>query len=594
MGFKDNPIVFLTAKTWEYAKGNRKQFLLLVGLFLLANAISLLEPLVVAKILNTIQEQGITQESLSTLLVSLFLFLAITIGFWIFHGPARVLEEKIAFLIKAQYKKYLIDGTMNLPLKWHSDHHSGDTIDKIEKGTNALYDYASEFSQVIETLVLFIGSYIALILFNVHASYLVLFLVLVTGTVILKFDKHLVRQYRILFRTENKISAKVFDTLSNITTVIILRVEDLLSKAIFMKVMRPYKLFVKNNKLNEWKWFTVSVFTSLMVISVLFSFIYFNSKTGQTILIGTVYALYGYVDRINDLFFRFAFRYGHMVRRKARVKNAEEVAREFKPKDGLDRKKLHSWKLLEVKNLDFSYHTKKGAQLHLQNINLSIAHGENIAFVGSSGSGKTTMLKVMRDLYHPKKAHVSLDGQVLPEGFRSISHEITLIPQDPEIFSTTIKENITLGVDYGLDHLKTYTDLACFTDVVERLPKKFNSHINEKGVNLSGGERQRLALARGLLACDDKTIVLLDEPTSSVDSKNELQIYQNIFNAFKGKTIISSIHRLHLLPLFDTIFFFKNGKIVARGNFNMLLKTSKEFNELWKKYHKSQKTKKSL
>ena len=594
MGFKDNPIVFLTAKTWEYAKGNRKQFLLLVGLFLLANAISLLEPLVVAKILNTIQEQGITQESLSTLLVSLFLFLAITIGFWIFHGPARVLEEKIAFLIKAQYKKYLIDGTMNLPLKWHSDHHSGDTIDKIEKGTNALYDYASEFSQVIETLVLFIGSYIALILFNVHASYLVLFLVLVTGTVILKFDKHLVRQYRILFRTENKISAKVFDTLSNITTVIILRVEDLLSKAIFMKVMRPYKLFVKNNKLNEWKWFTVSVFTSLMVISVLFSFIYFNSKTGQTILIGTVYALYGYVDRINDLFFRFAFRYGHMVRRKARVKNAEEVAREFKPKDGLDRKKLHSWKLLEVKNLDFSYHTKKGAQLHLQNINLSIAHGENIAFVGSSGSGKTTMLKVMRDLYHPKKAHVSLDGQVLPEGFRSISHEITLIPQDPEIFSTTIKENITLGVDYGLDHLKTYTDVACFTDVVERLPKKFNSHINEKGVNLSGGERQRLALARGLLACDDKTIVLLDEPTSSVDSKNELQIYQNIFNAFKGKTIISSIHRLHLLPLFDTIFFFKNGKIVARGNFNMLLKTSKEFNELWKKYHKSQKTKKSL
>ena len=594
MGFKDNPIVFLTAKTWEYAKGNRKQFLLLVGLFLLANAISLLEPLVVAKILNTIQEQGITQESLSTLLVSLFLFLAITIGFWIFHGPARVLEEKIAFLIKAQYKKYLIDGTMNLPLKWHSDHHSGDTIDKIEKGTNALYDYASEFSQVIETLVLFIGSYIALILFNVHASYLVLFLVLVTGTVILKFDKHLVRQYRILFRTENKISAKVFDTLSNITTVIILRVEDLLSKAIFMKVMRPYKLFVKNNKLNEWKWFTVSVFTSLMVISVLFSFIYFNSKTGQTILIGTVYALYGYVDRINDLFFRFAFRYGHMVRRKARVKNAEEVAKEFKPKDGLDRKKLHSWKLLEVKNLDFSYHTKKGAQLHLQNINLSIAHGENIAFVGSSGSGKTTMLKVMRDLYHPKKAHVSLDGQVLPEGFRSISHEITLIPQDPEIFSTTIKENITLGVDYGLDHLKTYTDLACFTDVVERLPKKFNSHINEKGVNLSGGERQRLALARGLLACDDKTIVLLDEPTSSVDSKNELQIYQNIFNAFKGKTIISSIHRLHLLPLFDTIFFFKNGKIVARGNFNMLLKTSKEFNELWKKYHKSQKTKKSL
>ena len=122
----------------------------------------------------------------------------------------------------------------------------------------------------------FLGSYIALTIFNIHASYLVLFLVIITGTIILKFDKALTKQYRRLFRTENKISAKVFDTLSNITTVIILRVEDLLSKAIFRKVMSPYKLFMKNNALNEWKWFTISVCTSLMIVSVLFSFIYFS------------------------------------------------------------------------------------------------------------------------------------------------------------------------------------------------------------------------------------------------------------------------------------------------------------------------------
>src|SRR3989338_5012477 len=199
MGFKDNPIVFLTAKTWEYAKGNRKQFLLLVGLFLLANAISLLEPLVVAKILNTIQEQGLTQEVLSTLTIYLMMFLGITVSFWIFHGPARVLEEKLAFLVKANYKKHLIEGTLHLPITWHADHHSGDTIDKTEKGTNALYDYASELSAVIETLVLFIGSYIALVYFNIHASYLILFLAIITGTIILKFDKALSKQYKKLF-----------------------------------------------------------------------------------------------------------------------------------------------------------------------------------------------------------------------------------------------------------------------------------------------------------------------------------------------------------------------------------------------------------
>ena len=127
--------------------------------------------------------------------------------------------------------------------------------------------------------------------------------------------------------------------------------------------------------------------------------------------------------------------------------------------------------------------------------------------------------------------------------------------------------------------------MARFTDVAERLPKKLNSFIFEKGVNLSGGEKQRLALARGLMACVDKAIVLLDEPTSSVDTKNELEIYHNIFDEFKEKTILASVHRLHLLSLFDTIYYFKAGKIIASGTLDELLATSEEFKDLWEKYH---------
>jgi ABC-type multidrug transport system fused ATPase/permease subunit len=114
-----------------------------------------------------------------------------------------------------------------------------------------------------------------------------------------------------------------------------------------------------------------------------------------------------------------------------------------------------------------------------------------------------------------------------------------------------------------------------------------DSSIVEKGVNLSGGEKQRLALARGLLASEDKDILLLDEPTSSVDMNNELIIYQNIFEAFKGKTIISSIHRLHMLSLFDTVHFFKNGKIIASGSFDELNQIQRSFKiygiDIWKR-----------
>ena len=117
--------------------------------------------------------------------------------------------------------------------------------------------------------------------------------------------------------------------------------------------------------------------------------------------------------------------------------------------------------------------------------------------------------------------------------------------------------------------------------------RKLASFIHEKGVNLSGGEKQRLALARGLMASQDKSIVLFDEPTSSVDTRNELRIFNNIFNEFQGKTILASVHRLHLLSSFDTIYFFDQGKIVAFGSLQELLTESSEFQELWDKYHKA-------
>ncbi len=208
--------------------------------------------------------------------------------------------------------------------------------------------------------------------------------------------------------------------------------------------------------------------------------------------------------------------------------------------------------------------------------------------IGESGGGKTTFLKLFRGLYTPKSMTLEVDGKRLGENFTHISESISLIPQDPEIFTTTIRENITLGVDYKDQEINIYTDMAVFTEVVSRLPHGLESSIVEKGVNLSGGEKQRLALSRGLLASREKDIVLLDEPTSSVDFHNELGIYENIFKAMPEKTIISSIHRLHLLSLFDNIFFFKDGKIVASGNLETLKKESKDFQQLWDKYLKTQ------
>ena len=587
MSFKDNPAVYLVRKTWQYSKGNRHMFLLYVFMFIIANSITFLEPLIVAKILDIVQEEGLTQASFHSLLWYSFAIVLMYLGFWAFHGPARVIEKKNAFIAAANFKKFLMDGTMELPLDWHNEHHSGDTIDKIEKSTQALKEFASVSYEVIEFVVRFVSSYIALAYFNLHSSYLVLLIVIITATMIIRFDKVLSGYYTQLYKIDNSISAKVYDSISNITTVVILRLERIVSSSIYKKVMEPLHLYDHSNKLNETKWFLVSVCSSVMTFAVLSTYFYFGLKEGAVILAGTVYILYGYVTRISNLFFRFAYRYGDIVKWKMAVLNVDEVSDEFKQRSPKYSVLGSRWKALNIERLDFSYHVT-GENLHLEDVNLIVKRGEKIALVGESGSGKTTLLKVMRELYRPKAIRLSLDGRFLPQGFVDISEDVSLIPQESELFTTTIFENITMGSVVAYDKVMKYTDMACFTDVAERLPKKFESSISEKGVNLSGGEKQRLALARGLLASEGKSIILLDEPTSSVDVLNELKIFKNIFREFRTKTIISSVHRLHLLVFFDKIVYFRGGRIVAQGTLPEVLE-DRQFRKVWDNYNRSKK-----
>ena len=125
--------------------------------------------------------------------------------------------------------------------------------------------------------------------------------------------------------------------------------------------------------------------------------------------------------------------------------------------------------------------------------------------------------------------------------------------------------------------------------MLERLPHGLKTDIAEKGVNLSGGEKQRLALARGIFAAKQSDILLLDEPTSSVDSMNELQIHRNIFRRFPDRCIVASIHRLHLLPLFDEVYVLENGRLIERGNPQDLMAGSGPLATMWKAYETQKK-----
>ncbi len=590
--FKNNPLVYLAKKDWEFSAGNRRKVVIFLILFALANTVSFFEPIILAQVVNIIQSDitkhgAVTYEGFVHACKWLSLFVLSVFVYWACHGPARVLEQDNAFLARANFRKSMLDGILHFPMQWHVEHHTGDTIDRVEKGANAIFRFAEHSFEIIQTLAMLIGSFVVLIYFNPYASYLVIFMAFIAAVVVIRFDRVLVPQYKDLSRAENKISEKVIDVITNVGTIIILRVEKHVLKAINHKILKPFGLFQRSRRISETKWFLVNLINSLSMLWVLASFIYYHSKLHTTIAIGTFIALYQYVGRINQACFRFTGMYSDIVRDRVRLANAEEVANEFKRQEKVKTTALNgNWRELRVQNLSFSYHGEEGADLHLEDISLNIKRGGRIALIGSTGSGKSTLLKVIRELYDPKTLELYLDGKLLKGGFGEISSEIALIPQDPEIFSTTVGENIRVWAEWEMSDIIRNTDRACFTNVAEGLPNAWDSMIKERGVNLSGGEKQRLALARGLLASEDKAVVLLDEPTSSVDVVNEQVIFENIFRAFADKAIICSLHSLHLLPLFDQIHMFENGKIIASGTFEELMESA-EFKKMWDDFIKN-------
>ncbi|MDP1814559.1 MAG: ABC transporter ATP-binding protein [Leadbetterella sp.] len=559
---------------------------MLVVFSAIGNIIWLLQPIIIGRIFNTIQFTG-REDQLRFITYSAGLLIIVNIVGWIFHGISRVIENRNAFLVRKNYRQTMFERVMDLPTSWHKDHHSGDTIDKVNKASEHLFTFASELFVIIQNAVGLVASITILAIYDLKSIAVALFSSAVAIVVILKFDKKLLKNYKLIYKAENFIASGVYDYISNYVTIISLRLKRRATREIEKRSMKPFEIFVKNNSLNELKWFLSSLIISIMTSGVLVWNAYSTYESQGVIVIGTLFILYQYLSNIGQAFYTFAWKYSETVRQNAAIVAAESIQEEYA--------KLHletkyslpkDWKVVQIKKLFFAYKEDiigNSKKYTLADVSICLERGRKIALIGTSGSGKSTILSVLRGLHEAESASVYCDGKKMKDGLKHLYEYGTLIPQEPEVFNDTIEYNITLGVQVGRKKIAEVIELANLSALVARLEKGLKTSVLEKGVSLSGGEKQRLALARGLLAAQDSQILLLDEPTSSVDVENELRIYQNIFKAFDDRVIISAVHSLHLLRYFDFVYMFKDGKIIAEGSFNMMLE-DENFQALWRNY----------
>ncbi len=229
--------------------------------------------------------------------------------------------------------------------------------------------------------------------------------------------------------------------------------------------------------------------------------------------------------------------------------------------------------------INFKYHKDNSVQL-FKDFNLKIKAGEKIALVGQSGSGKTSLTKLLFRFFDPQSGSVTFD-EINAKDFtlQSLRQQISLVPQQPELFHRSIKDNICLGKKLNDKELREIAKKARSLEFIEQLPKQFETLVGERGVKLSGGEKQRIAIARAFL--QDAPIVVLDEATSALDSLTEKQIQVAIFDLIKDKTAIVIAHRLSTILRMDRIIVLDHGKIIEQGTHQELLALEGNYYAMW-------------
>ncbi len=234
----------------------------------------------------------------------------------------------------------------------------------------------------------------------------------------------------------------------------------------------------------------------------------------------------------------------------------------------------------EVEFKDVSF--KHGARsVGVQHVNFDLAAGRKIAFVGTSGAGKSTVLKLLFRFYDVDGGRITIDGHDIRDITQeSLRQSLGLVPQDVVLFNDTIRNNICYAIpDADDDALEDAARRAQILDFVNSLPDGWNTHVGERGLKLSGGEKQRVGIARVILA--NPAILVLDEATSALDSATEAAVQDALDEAARGRTTLMVAHRLSTVQNADEIIVMQAGSIVERGSHHDLLAKQGKYAEMW-------------
>ncbi|MDD3083921.1 MAG: ABC transporter ATP-binding protein [Candidatus ainarchaeum sp.] len=578
INFKKNLHIYL-----ELARPHKKYFFVIIFFVFLMSVTKLLQKYVFKELIDnaTFFSTGTIELNI---FIDLLIFLAIVFGInaliqavsqWSRFRFTNIMEGKLLLDLKKRYYNHIV----HLSHGFHTGHRTGSLISRFTRGSRALERITDILLFDILFLITEFGVAFISLLFVDLTSGIILVLMAIVFIAYSLYLSIIGEKHNVAMNiAEDTEKAFIGDTFTNIETVKFFGKEEHVKKIYFLfgdKTRRKQVIF--------WdfaKWFAsghgliIDGFAIILMGFATIRLINGEITIGTLAFIYTVYLSVGYA--LSNFTWRIRDLYGGITDFDSITKYGE-IENDVKDERNSRELKITKGEII-FDNISFSYHNRKV----IKNINLKIKPNQKIALVGHSGSGKTTIVKLLYRFYNLEKGKVFIDGQDISKIKQlSLRNKMSIVPQEGILFNDTIYNNIIFSKPNATKkEVVKAIKQAQFYDFVKKLPEKEETIVGERGIKLSGGEKQRLSIARALLA--DKKILVLDEATSSLDSKTESEIQKALWKLMQGKTTIIIAHRLSTIMHSDKIIVMEKGKIIQEGTHKKLLKQKGPYKELWK------------
>ena len=575
----------ITWRLWKLLKPFHKDFYIQLFATILDQAIGIGITLIMAKTIDALINKDINLIYLLIILYPLVSFIRNRIGVYVDVHAFNKLETAIQQFLE----EYSFKNIFKLNASQYSDDHSAIKLQVINRGESAV-------ESIINTIVLNMLPVSAQIIFSIIAlsfyskiiaawSFVTLVIVVIWGIKFSEMHRPLVKKNQDRWDKQKKIRSEAFQHLHLIK--------------IFSTEIFYLKKYLKN------RFELITFHRHVWVMSIIHGYrrgvFMIFSRTGTFIIVivlffkgsitvGAVYAIWSW---INDVYNNIQNILRAIRQVPLRFVELDKYLEIIDKEPDFDEKGKYDFFDGDItfENLNFKY--PKGDSNVLDNININIKQGQKVAFVGASGSGKTTITRLLLRAYDYENGNIKINKVELKEiNASDLRTHIGYVEQHVDLFDDTIKNNILLGVNEKTlkvweeensieEKLEEIAKLSRIDEFYHRLgEKKFETEIGERGIKLSGGERQRIGIARAIIK--NPSILIFDEATSALDTVNEKYIKEAIDNVSKGRTTIIIAHRLSTVLDSDIIFVMNLGKVVASGTHNELLENSEYYRELIK------------